>query len=174
MNLKTCKFSFDFERKISVKFMRFFRCVSESKMNMFPLYAGLSLPFFILFGPRNAFISRSVAFVFASIGLILHTSTWPQIFLCVVESISVLVVCFWIILANNSSQNKSVHEDHFSGWCKPSGIVYVRLTKPICIPIPLHKPFIIFGVNDSVQASCNRNVTNCGIGWLFKNRPEYI
>lgn len=142
--------------------MSILRIIAKPKMNMLTAHTCLCLPFSIALRPRDTLISGSVSFVHSAISLIICTSTWAKIRSAIVETVTINVVNLWEF----ARRKLAMHEDYCAAF-KSCSVVQLRFSNAVCVPIPLHKPFVIGSVNDNKFSTSEGNVSGGRIRGLF-------
>jgi len=166
---ETGKLSFNGENEIAVKFVGILWLISKAKMNMLSSCTRLRLPFLVRFRPRHTFVAGSISLILYTICLIIFSLTTTQIFSSIIQSVSILMICFWIIV----SQNTSVHVNQSSSF-HPDSIVNLSFTKAMSEPVPLHQPLVIGSIDNRIFTASERNVANGWIVRLFNQRTNFV
>jgi hypothetical protein len=116
-------------------------------------------PPFIFFNPVDTLVATSVVLSYASVVRVLEVATFAEIFFSVVQSVVITMVNFLAILTacyNMVHPNKNPKTTTRN---LPHGAKGFGHRIPMSTPVPLREPLEILGVNDSILATRERNIS---------------
>jgi hypothetical protein len=159
MMSEASKLSLNGNNKITVEFVGILWLISKAKVDILSANARLCLPLLVRLGPRYAFVSRCVAFIFTAIRLIVSTLAWTEILFSVVQRITVSMVGFWKFAWNQLAMHE-YHPSTFSHRSEAGRVKYICLSDACSVPVPLRKAHVILNVNNGKHTARERNMAN--------------
>lgn len=117
-------------------------------------------PCFPKLTPIHTFVAARLCKGLALVHKVLTVRAWPNVFSFVVQTVTIPVVILWGVDNPSTFSNCSVHPNIVVPHSIVSlGIPEVSPGNPELggVPLPLHEPFVINGVNDGEFTLCERD-----------------
>lgn len=144
-----------------------FNVGKHSEKNFFSLNYYSAPPLTCFFMPTNSCISRFIVLLESLVHVVLRCSTFAKVINSAIQRFSIFVVYMGRCCIYKFPMK--INAMRFRTSSAPCSIKSSCGLPKLCIPVPLHCPFISIGVHDDELSSCKRYVSYRWIIRLLKN-----
>ncbi len=142
----------------------FCQLIEVAKMALFSFHSNVCSPFVFFITPDHSYIARFVIGSFRSVSLVLRVGSPADIESAIIKCVPILVVAF---LFPFQFQECAMHKNRvpaaFASFTVSCRVKASRRRQRV--PIPLIKPIIISGINQSILTFRERDNS---IGWILR------